>query len=49
MSIYDLLQITLPGYVENVREKLAENIHEVWAMNKIGAGWSYGEVSCIEY
>ncbi|XP_035212318.1 ryanodine receptor-like isoform X2 [Stegodyphus dumicola] len=36
--------ITLPGYVENVRDKLAENIHEVWAMNKIGAGWSYGEI-----
>ncbi|KAG8184852.1 hypothetical protein JTE90_012099 [Oedothorax gibbosus] len=36
--------VALPGYVENVRDKLAENIHEVWAMNKIGAGWSYGEM-----
>lgn len=36
--------ITLPTYVENVRDKLAENIHEVWAMNKIAAGWKYGEV-----
>ncbi|XP_071036526.1 ryanodine receptor [Parasteatoda tepidariorum] len=40
----DTTGVTLPGYVENVREKLAANIHEVWAMNKIGAGWSYGDV-----
>ncbi|XP_055934795.1 ryanodine receptor-like isoform X1 [Argiope bruennichi] len=36
--------ITLPSYVENVHDKLSENIHEVWAMNKIAAGWSYGEI-----
>uniref|UniRef100_T1E1N4 Putative ryanodine receptor n=1 Tax=Cupiennius salei TaxID=6928 RepID=T1E1N4_CUPSA len=40
----DTTGVTLPGYVENVRDKLAENIHEVWAMNKIAAGWSYGEI-----
>jgi ryanodine receptor 2 len=33
----------LPGYIESIRDKLAENIHEMWAMNKIEAGWSYGE------
>jgi len=33
----------LPGYVEQVRDKLAENIHEMWAMNKIEAGWMYGD------
>lgn len=33
----------LPGFVETVRDKLAENIHEMWAMNKIEAGWMYGE------
>lgn len=36
-------QITLPAYIESIRDKLAENIHEMWAMNKIEAGWSYGE------
>ncbi|KAI5742923.1 hypothetical protein M8J77_012710 [Diaphorina citri] len=39
----DTSMITLPHYVENIRDKLAENIHEMWAMNKIEAGWMYGE------
>ncbi|XP_075211293.1 ryanodine receptor [Lycorma delicatula] len=39
----DTTKITLPSYVENIRDKLAENIHEMWAMNKIEAGWMYGE------
>ncbi len=30
--------------MENVREKLAENIHELWAMGKIEQGWQYDEV-----
>ncbi|XP_026743410.1 LOW QUALITY PROTEIN: ryanodine receptor [Trichoplusia ni] len=39
----DTMQITLPSYVEQIRDKLAENIHEMWAMNKIEAGWMYGD------
>ncbi|XP_050555799.1 ryanodine receptor isoform X12 [Spodoptera frugiperda] len=39
----DTLQIPLPSYVEQIRDKLAENIHEMWAMNKIEAGWMYGD------
>ncbi|KAI5643469.1 ryR domain-containing protein [Phthorimaea operculella] len=39
----DTMAITLPSYVEQIRDKLAENIHEMWAMNKIEAGWIYGE------
>ncbi|KAI8510298.1 hypothetical protein Bbelb_112140, partial [Branchiostoma belcheri] len=35
-------QITLPGFVESVREKLTENLHDLWCMKKIEAGWSYG-------
>lgn len=35
--------MVLPAYVETVRDKLAENIHEMWAVNKIEAGWMYGE------
>ncbi|XP_055878934.1 ryanodine receptor 2-like isoform X5 [Biomphalaria glabrata] len=35
--------IQLPTYIENVRDKLAENLHETWAMNKIDQGWSFGE------
>lgn len=26
-----------------MQERLAENIHEMWALNKIEAGWTYGE------
>ncbi|XP_049853809.1 ryanodine receptor isoform X5 [Schistocerca gregaria] len=39
----DTSMITLPGYIESIRDRLAENIHEMWAMNKIEAGWAYGE------
>lgn len=33
----------MPSYIENIKDKLAENIHEMWAMNKIEAGWQYGD------
>ncbi|XP_054285011.1 ryanodine receptor isoform X1 [Macrosteles quadrilineatus] len=39
----DTSMINLPVYIENIRDRLAENIHEMWAMNKIEAGWMYGE------
>ena len=31
------------SFVENIRDKLAESIHEMWAMGKIEAGWTFGE------
>ncbi|XP_036397613.1 ryanodine receptor 3-like isoform X4 [Megalops cyprinoides] len=37
-------QIVLPPHLEKVRDKLAENIHELWGMNKIELGWSYGKM-----
>ncbi|XP_047657475.1 ryanodine receptor 3 isoform X4 [Tachysurus fulvidraco] len=37
-------QTVLPPHLENVRNKLAENIHELWGMNKIELGWTYGKV-----
>ena len=36
-------EISLPSYIESVRDKLAENTHEVWSMNKIEQGWIYSE------
>uniref|UniRef100_X1Z8I7 Ryanodine receptor n=1 Tax=Capitella teleta TaxID=283909 RepID=X1Z8I7_CAPTE len=36
--------VELPSYVDNVREKLAENNHELWSMGKIEQGWSFNEV-----
>ena len=38
-----IVQITLPTYIETIRDRLAENIHEIWAMNKIDEGWVFGE------
>lgn len=31
--------------MERIREKLAENIHELWAVTRIEQGWTYGTVS----
>uniref|UniRef100_A0A3Q1BKA7 Ryanodine receptor 3 n=1 Tax=Amphiprion ocellaris TaxID=80972 RepID=A0A3Q1BKA7_AMPOC len=40
----DTSQIVLPPHLDNIRDKLAENIHELWGMNKIELGWTYGKV-----
>ncbi|XP_078797141.1 ryanodine receptor 3 isoform X7 [Oryzias latipes] len=37
-------QIVMPLHLEKVRDKLAENIHELWGMNKIELGWTYGKI-----
>uniref|UniRef100_A0A3Q4GHR2 Ryanodine receptor 1 n=1 Tax=Neolamprologus brichardi TaxID=32507 RepID=A0A3Q4GHR2_NEOBR len=38
----DTIQIVLPPHLERIREKLAENIHELWAITRIEQGWTYG-------
>lgn len=40
-------QIVLPPHLDNIRDKLAENIHELWGMNKIELGWTYGKVRLL--
>ncbi|CAF2039726.1 unnamed protein product, partial [Rotaria magnacalcarata] len=35
--------IVLPAHLESVRDRLAENIHELWSMNKVASGWRFGE------
>ncbi|KAM4542025.1 ryanodine receptor 3 isoform 5-T5 [Odontesthes bonariensis] len=37
-------QIVMPPHLEKVRDRLAENIHELWGMNKIELGWTYGKI-----
>lgn len=37
-------QIVLPPHLERIREKLAENSHELWAVTRIEQGWTYGPV-----
>uniref|UniRef100_A0A674DXB3 Ryanodine receptor 1 n=1 Tax=Salmo trutta TaxID=8032 RepID=A0A674DXB3_SALTR len=38
----DTVQIVLPPHLERIREKLAENSHELWAATRIEQGWTYG-------
>ena len=40
----DTSSISLPGALCCIREKLSHNLHEVWARNKIEAGFRFGEV-----
>ncbi|GAB0201892.1 ryanodine receptor 1 [Grus japonensis] len=40
----DTLQIVLPPHLERIREKLAENVHELWALTRIEQGWTYGPI-----
>jgi hypothetical protein len=32
----------LPKEIEDLREQLAENIHEVWSKQRIEQGWTFG-------
>lgn len=38
----DLSDINLPQELDELREAIAENIHEVWSAGRIKEGWSYG-------
>lgn len=39
----DTSSVVLPSSVDTIKDKLAQNIHEMWALNKIEAGWIWGE------
>ena len=36
--------ITLSPEIMELSEKIAENVHEVWAKSRIAEGWTYGPV-----
>ncbi|TKS85783.1 Ryanodine receptor 2 [Collichthys lucidus] len=38
----DISKVVLPPQLEDIREKMADNIHELWAVDKIDLGWTYG-------
>uniref|UniRef100_F6XF06 Ryanodine receptor 3 n=1 Tax=Ornithorhynchus anatinus TaxID=9258 RepID=F6XF06_ORNAN len=40
----DTSRISLPPHLEKVRDRLAENIHELWAVSKTELGWTFGKV-----
>ncbi len=35
--------IVLPEELLELTEKIAENVHEIWATGRIKDGWTYGE------
>lgn len=45
----DLTNIALSSQLELLVNQLAENTHNIWAMDRIKQGWSYGcvEASCV--
>lgn len=40
----DTSDVKLPEELVKLVEKMAENVHEVWAKARIEQGWTYGEV-----
>lgn len=40
----DTSKIALPEELVELTEKIAENVHDVWAEGRIKQGWTYGEV-----
>ena len=40
----DTSDITLPNELLALTEKIAENVHNVWAVGRLQQGWTYGPV-----
>lgn len=38
----DTSSIVIPQQLLPLVEKMAKNVHEVWALNRINDGWTYG-------
>ena len=39
----DTANIILPKDLVDLTEKIAENVHDVWALGRINDGWTYGQ------
>ena len=44
----DTKDIKLPEELLTLTEKIAENVHDVWAQGRISEGWTFGEVKDFE-
>lgn len=40
----DTSKVELPEELLALTEQIAENVHDVWALERIREGWTYGEV-----
>lgn len=41
-KLLDLKHIVLPEGIEDLREAIAENAHDIWALERQSEGWTYG-------
>ena len=39
----DTSDVTLPNDLIKLTERIAENVHEVWAAGRMAEGWRYGD------
>ena len=39
----DTSDVRLPAELDELVEKIAKNVHEVWAQSRMEQGWKYGE------
>lgn len=39
----DTREIELPKELDELIERMARNVHDVWAQGRIAEGWTYGE------
>ena len=39
----DVSDVQLPAELDELVEKLAKNVHDVWAQSRMSQGWTYGE------
>ena len=44
----DTSDVILPEELLALTEKIAENVHDVWAVGRIAKGWTYGPVKDLE-
>ena len=44
----DTRDVVLPKGVLALTENIAENVHNVWASERIAQGWTYGRVKNVE-
>ena len=44
----DTSDVVLPEELLALTEKIAENVHDVWAVGRIAEGWTYGLVKNLE-
>ena len=39
----DTSEVRLPAELDELVEKIAKNVHEVWAQSRMEQGWTYGD------